>query len=647
VRLEKNARLADLAAAGLDVEDAPADSALVQGTVDAADVTRLAASAGVAAIRPVDVAIHRIGSATSEGDAGSGADAVRALGLDGSGVTVGVISDGIDSLAAAQASGDLGDVTVPSDPRCARGSGDEGTALLEIVHDLAPGARLLFSGPATSVEMIDSVRCLTAAGADVIVDDIGFLFEPYFEDGPVAAAVRQSVIAGVSYHSAAGNDAETYFEGVFQPTAGNTFHDFNAGGGEEDNTDTIRVPPGGDLLCILQWGDRFGGSGNDYDLYLLDAALNVVDEGINLQEGRDDPVEFVEVVNPSTTDQIAHVVIDRFEGQVRHMKMLCFVDTVPEYVTPTGSVYGHAALAEVAAVGAVDQADPGRDDVETYSSRGPVRLLFPTETTRAKPDLVAFDGVTISNAGGFPSCPPFCRFFGTSAAAPHTAAVAALMLQRSPGLSPASILAALQQGATDIGAPGPDAIAGAGRLDAAASLALVAPGATTTSTIASGTSTTSSSTTTTSPGPAPPTTSTTLADLSCARPCADDGDACTAERCEVGVGCRTTPIGRAEGVVCLLDSLARARECERSEIARGVAAFIGRKTAQAKTHASRSITASPRRYEVHVKRTRALLQQLVRKVEKAGDSGRLSGACQSRISNALARAVSLAESTTF
>jgi hypothetical protein len=223
------------------------------------------------------------------------------------------------------------------------------------------------------------------------------------------------------------------------------------------------------------------------------------------------------------------------------------------------------------------------------------------------------------------------------------------MLQRSPGLSPSSILAALQQGATDIGAPGHDAIAGAGLLNAVASLALVAPGATTTttSTIAAGSSSTSSSTTTTSPAPGAPTTSTTLADLSCARPCADDGDACTVERCEVGVGCRTTPIVRAEGVICLLDSLVRARECGQSEIARGIADFIGRKAAKARAHASRSVTASPRRQELHVKRTRALLQQIVRKVGKAGDSGRLSGACQSRISSTLARAVSLAEGTTF
>src|SRR5207247_1198315 len=109
------------------------------------------------------------------------ADVLRAQGLDGNGVVVGVISDGIDSVQAAQATHDLPDVVVPNDLRCQRGAGDEGTALLEIVHDVAPGAKLLFSGPASSLDMIDTVECLVDAGANVIVDDLGFFGEPYFE----------------------------------------------------------------------------------------------------------------------------------------------------------------------------------------------------------------------------------------------------------------------------------------------------------------------------------------------------------------------------------------------------------------------------------------------------------------------------------
>src|SRR5262249_36916574 len=91
---------------------------------------------------------------------------------------------------------------------------------------------------------------------------------------------------------------------------------------------------------------------------------------------------------------------------------------------------------------------------------------FPAREDRAKPDLAAFDGVSISNAGGFPACPPFCAFFGTSAAAPHTAGVAALLLQKNPTLTPAAIQTAVRAGAVDIAGAGIDRASGFGGLDA-------------------------------------------------------------------------------------------------------------------------------------------------------------------------------------
>ena len=231
-----------------------------------------------------------------------------------------MISDGIDSLGAAQRSQDLPDVDVPNGG-CRRGSGDEGTALLEIVHDVAPGAQLLFAGPADSFEMVEAVECLTAAGADVIVDDLGFFGEPYFQDGPVAAAVRAAVQAGVSYHSSAGNEAEEHLEQDFVATPGSTLHDFSAGAG--DTTNTVVVPAGGRLTCILQWNDPFGGAADDYDLAILDEGLNVIASSTDVQDGTQDPIEIVEVTNQSGGDALANVVIDRFAGDARHLELFC------------------------------------------------------------------------------------------------------------------------------------------------------------------------------------------------------------------------------------------------------------------------------------------------------------------------------------
>ena len=534
-------QLAALKQAGVTIDGVDTDRGRVRGTIDPAALDQVAEFSWVRAVRPVDRAVVRAGSATSEGDAAARADLVRAQGLDGTGVVVGVISDGIDSLRVAQQSGDVLDVAVPNDDRCPRGSGDEGTALLEIVHDVAPGAQLLFAGPADSFAMVGAVECLLAAGADVIVDDLGFFGEPFFEDGPVAEAVRGAVKGGVSYHSSAGNEAGVHLEQDFTAGANGAVHEFVPG----DNTESVIVPAQGRLTCILQWNDPFDGSGNDYDLFLFDQDLNVIAMSIDPQAGAQDPIEVVDVLNQSDNDAVAHVLIDRFAGETRRLELFCLGARAVEHVTAAGSIVGHAALDEVVAVAAIDAADPGLDQVEPFSSQGPSRVDFPAREDRAKPDLAGFDGVSISNAGGFPACPPDCAFFGTSAASPHTAGVAALLLQKDPSLTPAAVQAALRTGATDIGAAGFDDASGFGRLDALASAeAVVAP------------------------------------------LCQDDGecaddDPCTVDVCDPVRGCVSTPPAGTNGLACLLGRLGASDVCGAGETDARTASLIANRVASA------------------------------------------------------------------
>ncbi len=596
------AQLTALEQAGVTVDGVEFGRGRVRGSIDPAALDRVAAFSWVHAVRAVDRAVVRAGGVTTAGDAAARADLVRAQGLDGSGVVVGVISDGIDSVRDAQQSDDLPDVEVPAGG-CRRGSGDEGTALLEIVHDVAPGARLLFAGPADSFEMVEAVECLTAAGADVIVDDLGFFGEPYFEDGPVAAAVRAAVQAGVSYHSSAGNEAEEHLEQDFVATPDSTLHDFAAGAG--DNTSTVVVPAGGALTCILQWNDPFGGSANDYDLVLLDEALNVITASTDVQDGTQDPIEVIDVVNQGGADALANIVIDRFAGDARRLELFCLGAGALEHVTTAGSIIGHPALDEVVSVAAIDAADPGLDEVESFSSQGPARIDFPVRQDRAKPDLAAFDGVSISNAGGFPAGPG-SAFFGTSAASPHTAGVAALLLQKDATLTPAAVQALLRQGAVDIGAAGFDDASGFGRLDALASAEAVA---------------------------APQCTS----DDECA-----DDDPCTIDACDPVSGCVSTPLAGAEDLACGLGQLAAADVCGPGEIDTRTAAVIAKRVGKALELLEKASQATGKARKTLLGKVVRQLGALRRRISRAEGREAIPADCASTLDDLIGPAQALA-----
>ena len=228
------------------------------------------------------------GSVVSEGDRTHGADTARAnTHVQGTGVKVCALSNGVDSLANSQAGGDLPpDVDVLPDQE---GSGDEGTAMLEIIHDLAPRAALGFAtANPTDAAFAQNIRDLRfGAGCDVIVDDVLYFDEDPFQDGPVAQAVNDVIADGALYFSSAGNEGN-----VLDGTSGNFEGDFvNSGtsvgkfsGAANDfapGSDVQVFEPMSDnsssgVPVTLFWADPLGAASDDYDLYLLDADNNVV-----------------------------------------------------------------------------------------------------------------------------------------------------------------------------------------------------------------------------------------------------------------------------------------------------------------------------------------------------------------------------------
>src|ERR1051325_2796069 len=153
---------------------------------------------------------RRAGTVTSQGDASMHADIARSsFGVDGAGVKVGVLSDSFNCLGGAGgdvASGDLSTVQPILEISSCNGATDEGRAMLQIVHDVAPGASLAFASAFNGeAAFANNIVALKNAGAKVIVDDVFYYDEPMFQDGIVAQAVDTVVAGGAAYFSAAGN----------------------------------------------------------------------------------------------------------------------------------------------------------------------------------------------------------------------------------------------------------------------------------------------------------------------------------------------------------------------------------------------------------------------------------------------------------
>jgi Subtilase family len=445
---------------------------------------------GVQFIAPAAIFVTNTGPHDSEGDAAHRAPAARTLGATGAGVKVGVISNGVQSLAARQASGDLpAGITVLAPGESGE---DEGTAMLEIVYDLAPQAQLYFAtadgGPAV---MASNILALKAAGCRVIIDDVTYLDEAVFQDGIIAQAVKTVTDQGVLYFSSAANSGNKNdgtsgtWEGDFvnsgvnysepgDPGGPKPFHLFAAGVRFNAITQTTG------LVVSLKWSDPLGASANDYDLYIVDGAGTVVAASEDLQNGTGDPFEAIQTA--SGVPQGFSVAIVKYSGAVRALHL----DTNRGQlaVNTQGNTYGHNAAASALTVAATDAGTAGggafvgggANPVELYSSDGPRRIfynpngtaitpgnvLFGTNggTLLQKPDITAADCVVTGFPGGGTS--PFNPFCGTSAAAPHAGAIAALAFSLASAPSAGQVKNAMLATALDIEGTGVDRDSGVG-----------------------------------------------------------------------------------------------------------------------------------------------------------------------------------------
>ncbi|MGQ0592052.1 MAG: S8 family serine peptidase [Gammaproteobacteria bacterium] len=436
-------------------------------------------------VRPAYFVRHA-GLVTSEGDEviRSG-EARRLIGVNGSGVTVGTLSDSFNCLGGADsgvAGGDLpGGIVVLEEGPC-DSSIDEGRALMEIVHDVAPGTRQMFHtaflGQANFAQGILDLR---NAGARVIVDDVIYLAEPMFQDGAIAQAVDRVVAQGAVFFSAAGNQARVSYEGPFRPSG--VFidedgficeaHDFDPDPGLVDIAQRIDVSQIFSATFSFQWDQPFfsvsgsPGAASDIDILLFNTDGSFIDGGFDINTGGD-PVEVFLADLPTQLE--VDLVITRCDGPgPQLMKYVQFGGpaVINEFATASGTIYGHANARGAEAVGAADyRMTPAfgltPPVVEDFSSAGGVAIRLNTAgqplaapEVRTKPGIVAPDGVNTTSfffdRDDDNDTSP--NFFGTSAAAPHAAAVAALILERTGSLTPDAVYARLRSNAIDMDDP--------------------------------------------------------------------------------------------------------------------------------------------------------------------------------------------------
>jgi hypothetical protein len=552
-------------------------------------VSQLDAATARAEVHSIRAAMPRTrtGAVTSQGDYVQQSTLLRSENsLTGTGVTVGILSDSYDCYAVYAANnvaasgpagyasngflataatdistGDLpSNVTVLEEAEAANGGclnygaptqlpfSDEGRAMLQIVHDVAPGASLAFyTGENSEADFASGIGQLAApvsaggAGAKVIADDLGYFDEPFFQDGILAQAVDAVEANGVAYFSAAGNNGTLAYDNIAPsfatsppsgaPNAGELLLNFDASG----VTTTVSLPvtiaslvPGEFVAIVVEWDQPYvtgapnsGGATSQIDVCLIGSGPDQItdnDGNVATCSGpnavRADSYQVMIVGNPAnasgnTAAENLSIQVGLAGGTAPPARIKVAVEddgagsTINAFQTNTPTIQGHPGAAGAAAVGAAfffntPACGSTPAQLENFSSEGGAPILFDTAGTRLtapvvrqKPDFAGPDGVNDTFLGftlasdGYPggmlntanaSCqnnPNYPNFFGTSAATPHAASVAALMLQANPAATPTQIYQALRSSALAMNSPSPSFESGYGFIQA--DTALVVP----------------------------------------------------------------------------------------------------------------------------------------------------------------------------
>ena len=268
---------------------------------------------------------------------------------------------------------------------------------------------------------------------------------------------------GILWVNAAGNEAaDGHWQGAFVDSDGDGYLDFGSGtdyldGDSIDEGDRIYLASGDTVNIYMTWDD-WPSSDQDYDLFLYDSFGNMVASSSNYQTGTQAPTEAISYT--ATASGNYEIVIQNHDAPATpDIEFFAFTNSGAslnlQYNQPESSIVTPANSAKVLAVGAIYRGNWTTGPQESFSSQGPSNASkYAASIT--KPDICGPDGVSNYTYG---------NFYGTSAATPHVAGAAALLLSEDPTLTADQLEAKLESDAIDMGAAGKDNLYGSWRLD--------------------------------------------------------------------------------------------------------------------------------------------------------------------------------------
>jgi subtilisin family serine protease len=395
------------------------------------------------------------------------ADSARAqANVAGTGIKIGILSDSFNVLGGYGA--DIADGALPAGVTVLKegpsAGHDEGRAMAELIHQIAPDAQIYFyTAFDGQTDFANGIAALAAAGCQVIVDDVIYLDEPFFQDGGVVQTAVENVVAqGVSYFTAASNEGANFLQRSFTgisaalPGLSGAFLAENFGSTAKPNPlESLTIARASTATIDLQWDQPFAtigtgnASANSLGMVLYNSTGKIVAYAMyNATGGNPDQILQFTNTTASTSFYLA-IVTNGGSVAPGQFKFIVYGQgtTINDRNAGIGSgtIIGHEMVTGANTVGAIAYYNTaefgGSGTVESFSSVGSGGLLFNAQGQRltgssggASVDFVAPDGSATS---------VFNPFYGTSAAAPNAAAAAALVLQADPNLTPAEVTAIL------------------------------------------------------------------------------------------------------------------------------------------------------------------------------------------------------------